>query len=240
MYSLTNIRRLPQPVMYQQECEKLIQQHGLYVTYYEDRFSENTYNTQTVINMPMASSYQLAFRNMFINQLTVIPPETDDTFIFVKSEIVGYKSNSSSPPTYTEGYEANICAIVCLKQELPMPINIIMGLGTKFNTQTLSFNFLPGEALVYPCDIYNIYVDKLEDQISDQYLGLSNIYLKFYYKTETTIQAVPPTQPDPAPNNLVSEPPEEVVIDPTKEIFYNQQGEPYLYGQPYDPSKYIK
>jgi hypothetical protein len=238
MYSLTNIKRLPQPVMIQQECEKFIEQHGFYVTYYEDRFPENTNNTQTVINMPMASSYEPAFRDTFIDQLTVIPPETDNTFILVKSEVVKYKSNSLLPPTFTEGYEANVCFIVCLKQQLDMPINIIMGLGTKFNTQTLSFNFMPGEALVYPCDIYNIYVDKLEDQISDQYLELSNIYLKYYYKIETTTQAPPPVQPDTTPDIPVPPEEQDLTIDLTKETFYNQQGEPYLYGQPYDPSIY--
>ena len=89
-------------------------------------------------------------------------------------------------------------------------------MGAKVNARTLSFNVFRRGDLVYPCDIYNIYVEKLEDQEFDQYLGLGNTCLTFYYKTETTTQASPPAQPDTTPDAIVPEPlPEqEVIIDP--------------------------
>jgi hypothetical protein len=233
MYALSTIKFIQQPVISQQECDKIIQQHALYATYYEDRLPDNLLNTQTVVNMPLLDYYKTAFEYTTIDQLSVVYPHTADEFLFVKSEVVAYKSNSTLPISNTDSTESNVCLIICLKQQLPMPINIVMGLGNRLNTQTLSFNFLPGEAIVYPCDKYSIYIDKLEEVVSPEAADLSNVYVKFYYKIAGTVESAAPTitETPVAITTVDSTPP---VINP-QDIFYNQEGEPYLFGQPYQP-----
>jgi len=234
MYTLSTIKFIQQPVISEQECNKLIEQHKLYATYYEDRLLKNVFNTQTVVNMPLLDYYKVVFEHITIDQLTTVYPHTADELLFVKSEIVAYKSNSSLLITNTESTESNVCLIVCLKQQLEMPINIVMGLGNRLDTQTLNFNFLPGEAIVYPCNKYRIYIDQLEETVSPEATDLSNIYVKIYYKIANTQEnVVLPT--GETPTNIPVTIDESLPEINTEDVFYNQDGEPYLFGQPYQP-----
>ena len=54
-------------------------------------------------NTPVTNSYELAFGDVIINQLTVIPYEKESTSIFVKSETISYKSNNVLPPPVLKG-----------------------------------------------------------------------------------------------------------------------------------------
>ena len=231
MYSLSTIKFIQEPILSVQECKKLIEQHGLYQNYYEDRSLPNVLNTQTVVDMPLLKYYTTEFDSVVLDKLNFESPHITDEYLFIKSETVKYKSNSWLGTTRTDSSETNVCLIICLNHDLPNPINIIMGAGNILDTETLSFNLLPGQAIVYPCDNYGIYIDKVEDQISAENVELTNTYLKLFYKIISTA----PTQTTPAAtqsNPVVDQTGNPVVTQ--SDIYYDENGSAWAFGTPYE------
>ena len=174
--------------MVESELKKIAENHESYVTYYEDRFPENLKNTQTVPNMKTAMYFEEFFKAVIIEQLT---KTSDVNFIdkvayqFIKSKTVGYKSNSFLEFTNTSAEEndANLCLILCVQRQL-VDMNITIKYGTLVNELIPGFNFnlMPGQGVIFMSDKNSMYIDKLEDTISEKNIGLSNIYIEHYCK----------------------------------------------------------
>jgi hypothetical protein len=234
MYSLSTIKFIQQPILSEQECKKLAEQHGLYQNYYEDRALPNMANTQTVVDMPLLKYYTTEFDYVVLDKLTFESPHITDEYLYIKSETVKYKSNSWLGTTRTESDESNVCLIICLNHDLPNPINIIMGPGEVLNTETLSFNLLPGQAVVYPCDNYGIFINRFENEISAENLELSSTYIKLYYKI-ISVAPVAPVETIPVvvePKPMLDDTGNPIVTE--SDIYYDENGDAWAFGTPYE------